>query len=417
MKQLLLAALFLPLLVIVPFGCPGKPQGSGAVCAPLGNGGNGGDGGGDGGMDGGSAGDMGACFYPATMAAVRTPCGDVSEYCDKSGVATPNLGCLGGSGPAPGAMPAQVTLTGFVHVFSSGPDSNNVKVQVFDAATVTATNPANQQALGSVTATLDPSTQRACDADASKGCSLPLTNGCALPTCNDGLNGRPDSQKYCRDNGSGPAGGECSDRLRWEARYAVPGIPTNTRLVVRVTGPTGMSDSTWATTVAFNVFLSTNDRACTSLSDTDCLDTSDATTPKYQLNVSALSAADYVNIPVISGLPGGVSSGQGAVAGEVHDCDNVRVADVEVQTTPRADRLTYFNGNPVMTLPDSSRAAVGTDRLGLYAALNVAPGPVRVETAGVTALGQPLTSFGTFDAFVYANTVSIVTINGGKGTK
>ena len=354
------------------------------------------------------------CFFAPTLAAARTQCGDVTEYCDTTGVTEPNLSCLGKTGPAPGATPAKVTLTGFVHVFSSGPDSNNVKVQVFDASTVTASDPAGQPTLGAVTATLDPTTQRACDLDASKGCSIPLANGCALPVCNDGLGGRADDHKYCRDNG---AGGECSDRLRWESRYSIPSIPTNTPLVIRVTGPNNASDITWATTVAFDIFLSTNDRACTSLSDTDCLDTSDAANPKYQLNVSALSAADYVNIPTISGLSGGISQGEGAIAGEVHDCDNVRVGNVEVVTTPGADRFTYFNGNPIMTLPDPSRAAVGTDRLGLFAALNAKPGAVHVESGGATSAGGALISFGTFDAFVYPNAVSIINVNGGKGTR
>jgi hypothetical protein len=395
MKQIVLATLVFPLLVLaITFGCNGAPQGSGAMCSPL--------------VDGG------ACFYAPTLAAQRTQCGDVTEYCDKSGVSAPNLTCLGQSGPAPGASPALVTMTGFVHVFSSGPDSNNVKVEVFDASTITAADPANQTAMATVTSALDPATQRACDTDLGKGCSIPLANGCTLPVCNDGLGGRADDHKYCLDNGSG---GECSDRLRWESRYSIPMVPTNKQLVIRVTGPTGKSDATWATTVAFNVFLSTNDRACTSLSDTDCLDTSDAANPKYQLNVSALSAADYVNIPVVSGLAGGINSGEGAIAGEVHDCDNFRVANVEVASTPAADRFTYFNGNPVTTLPDSSRAAVGTDRLGLFAGLNVKPGPVHIETAGVKTLGDSSISFGSFDAFVYPNSVSIVNINGGKGTR
>ncbi|HXU69575.1 MAG TPA: hypothetical protein VN947_09605 [Polyangia bacterium] len=400
MKRILVAMLVFPAIgAAIAVGCSGKPQGSGVMCAEL--------------VDGGG------CFFPATVAPARTQCGDVTEYCDTTGVTAPSLDCLGKTGPAPGAAaPTMVTLTGFVHVFSSGPDSNNVKVEVFDAAQVTQADPANQQPLGTTTATLDPTTQRACDADGAKGCSIPLANGCALPVCNDGLGGRQDDQKYCRDNGSGPTGGECSDRLRWESRYAISGVPTNTRLVVRVTGPGNKSDSTWATTVSFNVFLSTNDRACKSLSDTDCLDLSDAANPKYQLNASALSAADYVNIPVIAGLSGGITSGEGAVAGEVHDCDNVRVANVEVTTTPTADRFTYFNGNPIKTLPDVSRAAVGTDRLGLFSALNVKPGPVFVETAG----GDPnadggLTSFGTFSAFVYAGSVSIINVNGGKGTR
>ena len=395
MKQIVLATVVFPLLVLaIAFGCNGAPQGSGAMCSPL--------------VDGG------ACFYAPTLAAQRTPCGDVTEYCAKTGVATPNTDCLGKTGPAPGTMPTMVTMTGFVHVFSSGPDSNGVKIEVFDGSMITATDPATQTALATVTSSLDPTTQRACDADASKGCSIPLATGCMLPVCNDGLNGRADDKKYCRDNGNG---GECSDRLRWESRYSIPGVPTNKQLVIRVTGPSGKSDTTWATTVAFNVFLSTNDRACTNLSDTDCLDNSDAANPKYQLNVSALSAADYVNIPVISGLAGGINTGEGAIAGEVHDCDNIRVANVEVASTPGADRFTYFNGNPIMTLPDSSRAAVGTDRLGLFAGLNVKPGPVHIETAAVKTLGDPLSTFGSFDAFVYANAVSIVNINGGKGTR
>lgn len=356
-----------------------------------------------------------ACFFPATQAATRTPCGDVTEYCDKTATATPNLGCLANP-KSPPSGPAKVTLTGFVHVFSSGPDSNKVSVQVYDAATVAGgADPAGLMPIGAQVAALDPATQRACDADGTKGCSIPLANGCMLPTCNDGLGGRPDDHKYCRNDGSST--GSCSDRLRWEARYSIANVPTNTQLVVRVSGPNAASDSTWATTVAFNVYLSTGDAACTSVSDSDCIDTTSAAMPKYQLNVSALSSADYVNIPTISGLSGGISAGQGAMAGEVHDCDNVRVGNVQVATTPVADRFTYFNGNPVKTLPDPSRAGVGTDRLGLFAALNEKPGKVTVEAAGANAVAGALMSFGRFDAFVYPNTVSIVNVNGGKGTR
>ncbi|MDB4964828.1 MAG: hypothetical protein JWN44_517 [Myxococcales bacterium] len=360
--------------------------------------------------------DGGACFNAASQTAVRTQCGDVTEYCDTSGNVVPNLGCLTAPSTTRPSTPAKVTLTGFVHVFSSGPDSNNVTVQVFDAASLASgLDPGNGvQTIGTLKATLDPATQRACDVDGTKGCSIPLSTGCTLPVCNDGQNGHQDDHKYCRDNG---AGGECSERLRWESRYAIPNVPTNKQLVIRVSGPNGASDATWATTVAFNVFLSTSDRACTSKSDTDCLDTTDAANPKYQLNASSLSKADYVNIPTISGLSGGVTAGQGAVAGEVHDCDNFRVANVSVLTTPSADRFTYFNGNPVKTLPDASRASVGTDKLGLFAALNVKPGKVKIEAAGAAAAAGPLVSFGAFDAFVYANTVSIVNVNGGKGTR
>jgi hypothetical protein len=55
--------------------------------------------------------------------------------------------------------------------------------------------------------------------------------------------------------------------------------------------------------------------------------------------------------------------------------------------------------------------------LGLFAALNVTPGVVHVEAAGGMTAEGALESFGTFDAFVYTDSVSLVNINGGKGTR
>jgi hypothetical protein len=311
----------------------------------------------------------------------------------------------------PKAGPSKVTLTGFVHVFSSGPDSTNVSLAIYDAAALSGgADPKSATPLQTTTATLDPATQRACDASAANGCSIPSATGCQLPKCNDGLQGRTDSQKYCRDLGGGNT--ICSDRLRWEARYTLDNVPTNQQLVIRTAGPNGVADPTWAALVAWNVYLSTSDRACEDKSATDCLDLSDVTKPKYQLNVNALSRSDYVNIPTTAGLSGGITSGEGAIAGEVHDCDNVRVGNVTVGTSPGADRFTYFNGNPIMTLPDSSRSTSGTDRLGLFAALNLKPGKVTIQAAGL--VGSAFGSFGSFDTFVYPDTVSVVNVNGGK---
>ncbi len=356
-----------------------------------------------------------SCLATPLAASERTPCGEVTDFCDAAAVKAPNLACLGQTGGAPPAGPAKVTLTGFVHPFSSGPNSNGLTVQLFEAAAITAgADPATATPLAQTTVMLDPATQRACDTDAAKGCSLPSATGCALPICNDGLAGRTDSTKYCRDLGNGS--GECSARLRWEARYSIDNVPTNTQLVVRVTGPGGKPDDTWATTMAFNVVLSTGDPACKSATDVYCLDTTNASAPKYQLNASALSASDYVKIPTTAGLGGGISSGLGGVAGEVHDCDNVRVSNVQVGVSPPGDRFTYFNGDPIKTLPDSARSN-GTDRLGLYASLNVKPGPVEVETGGLITLGGAMTSFGRFTGIVYPNTVSIININGGRAQK
>jgi hypothetical protein len=361
-----------------------------------------------------------SCLFPPTDAAgtpivsTRTQCGEVTDFCAPvSAAQAPNLACLGQTNTTTPAGPAKVTLTGFIDVFSSGPDAKGLTVQVFEeSALAGGVDPAMLTPVAQTTVTLDPATQRACDKDPKKGCSLPSQSGCSLPICNDGLSGRADDNMYCRDIGGGQ--GECSERLRWEARYTIANVPTNKQLVVRSTGPDGKPDATWATMVAFNIVLSTGDPACKNNLDVYCLDTTDGANPKYQLNVNALSQGDYVKIPTTSGLAGGISNGMGAIAGEVHDCDNVRLGNVQVGVSPSGDRFTYFNGNPIKTLPDSGRVSSGTDQLGLYASLNVKPGTVTVQAAGVPAAGGMLTSFGSFTAFVYPNTVSIANINGGR---
>jgi len=350
--------------------------------------------------------DAGVCLMPPAAMAKRTPCGDVPDFCDKTGTLTPNLSCLA-TPKQPGPGPAMVTVTGFVHAFSSGPDSNGVSVAFYDAAPLLAGMDINQVTPIAMVANvqLDPATQRACDLDPRYGCSLPAAN-CGPVVCADGLAGHPDQMKYCRQDATGTT---CADRLRWESRYTVANVPTNKQLVVRATGPNGAASQTWATLVTWNVYLSTSDHACGSSQDNDCIDMANKV---YQLNVNTLSKSDYVNIPTVAGLSGGIPAGEGAAAGEVHDCDNVRIENAVVGTSPSADRSSYFNGNPIMTLPDSSRTA--TDRLGLYTSLGIKPGKVRVVAGGVTDSSGALQYLGTFDAFVYADSVSVVNINGGK---
>jgi hypothetical protein len=350
------------------------------------------------------------CLYAPATPAARTQCGNVTEYCDKTSMATPNLACLATPLQNP-AAPAAITMTGFIHVFSSGPDSTNLSVAVYDAAPLLAgTDIKTATPIAQGKFALDPTTQRACDTDKANGCSIPSLTDCAVPVCGDGLMGRPNDKKYCRVVSAGNF--VCSDRLRWEARYTFDNIPTNKQLAIRVTGPDGVSDQVWATTVQFNVYLPSGAKTCGDKSESDCLDNTDPMKPKFQYNVNALTQSDYVNIPQTSGLAGGISAGLGAVAGEVHDCDNIRVGNVAVATNPPGDRFTYFNGNPVMTLPDPARIAFGTDQLGLYAAFNIKPGKVTSQAAGLS--GATLVDFGSFDGIIYPDTVSIVNINGGR---
>jgi hypothetical protein len=324
----------------------------------------------------------------------------------------PALACLGQPARMHPATPDKVTLTGFVHPFSGGNSNDPVVIQVFRASDLAnGGDPASITPITSATVGFDPTTAkdasqfRACDADPHIGCVAVDPAACVQPVCQDGLNGRPDLKEYCR------AGGVCSQRKRWEPRYTLMNIPTNTGLVMRTYGANGPDQ--WSTLVEWNIFLASDDKSCGGDPlAVNCLDTSDAAHPTYQRNANVLSAADYVNIPVTVGLSSGITPGKGAIAGEVHDCDDVRIENAQVGVNPAGDKFTYFNGDPYNTLPDSTRAATGTDRLGLFAALNMTTGHVEVQAVGL--VNGKETSLGTFKAFVYSGAVSVINVNGGK---
>src|SRR6478672_10621318 len=106
----------------------------------------------------------GACVYAPTVAATRTGCGEVPDFCDASGDPAPNLSCLS-SATAP-ATSGMVTVTGFVHALTTGPDTNGLSVAFYQAAPLIA-----GQDIGAATpiaqaasVPLKPETQRACNA-------------------------------------------------------------------------------------------------------------------------------------------------------------------------------------------------------------------------------------------------------------
>ncbi len=103
-----------------------------------------------------------------------------------------------------------------------------------------------------------------------------------------------------------------------------------------------------------------------------------------------------------------ITPGHGALAGEVHDCDDVRlinaVADVDVPKFV----TTYFTDNEDNPLPDT--AAKATSTLALYSAVDIAPGPVVVGAAGV--IDGKLVGVGFFRARVFADAVTWVTFRG-----
>jgi hypothetical protein len=307
------------------------------------------------------------CFLPPTATAARTACGDITRACDPSGKSAPNLACLDlpPADMAGGGVGAQlVTLAGAVRPFQDGPVALGAAVAVYDA------------------------TQLSTGADPASLAPLAQTHADLLGVFSGG--DRP-------------------------ATYALNGVPLNRQLVIRASSPSGVSDTLWTTTIEWGVILLTSDRACDPAvtDDHDCLESQNGKPTRYRRAVSLMAASDWARLPVAAGLPGGTRAGQGVVLGEVRDCDGVRLANVQVAVTPVPDRFAYFGGSDAHLQPDPRLATSGTSRLGAFAAFAVAPGSVTVETAGAL-VGVPLTSFGHQPLFVYPNTVSLVTINGGR---
>jgi hypothetical protein len=357
------------------------------------------------------------CGYPASREVTRTLCGDVTERCvPPGGTATPALSCVTSPLAEEPLTPESVTLTGFATVFSGGPDSKNITVKVYRAAAITApTDLDTATPLGSYTTSLPAGNVtpadnevRACptdqvNSDLKIGCVIPHPAACG-GTCQDTVDGRD----FCYT----PTGqsGTCVDRARYEPRYTIADIPTRTPLLIVTTGPGGKDDLTWSTLVQENEYISTAAPECGAGIITNCFHDKAGASPSFELNVNALSRGDYSSIAVAAGIAGGIPAGHGGIAGEVRDCEDMRLQWAQIGVTPAAAQLKYFNGNQWNTLPTTSPD--GTCRLGLYAALDLMPGTVQIEAYGL--VGSTVQSLGWYAAIVFPDAVTIVSINTGK---
>ncbi|RMH37288.1 MAG: hypothetical protein D6689_21085 [Deltaproteobacteria bacterium] len=357
-----------------------------------------------------------------------TECDEVLENCSATG-ATPDFSCIDSPVAHP-PTPTAVTLTGFVDVFSSGPDADGARIQIFragqldGASDIDAIAPIAQADVALSAATL--ATARACPSERTLEGDARFGQGrCAQPDpdadCGGQCDRALDAVEFCHN-------ATCDDLQRWEVQYAIADVPTNEFLVVRTVGLDAdgnpqVRGNTWSPLVQYNVFLGTGDRACSPAADceaglvdavcSDCIDTT-VDPPVYRNDVNLLSAQDYVTIPTSAGLSGGVPPGHGGVAGEVHDCNGVRLRHAQVGFS--ADRMpeviVFFNGNPVKTLPRLQQISDGTNLLGLYAGLDVAPGPMSVVAVGVR--DGALFEVGRFRAHVWPDSVTLVRLGGGR---
>jgi hypothetical protein len=239
-------------------------------------------------------------------------------------VATVDLGCL--DAPPAQGTPKTVTLKGFVRLFSSGGDSAGVKVEIFKEG--------KDGALGEAV-------------------------GTAVTTTNDDLKNppqmpKPDWLKKCPDGG-------CTFRA-----YEYAGVPTETPLIVKTSDGSGSQQ--WAALYDYNVYLSNG--------KVGAADT-------YDYEISAVATTD---LNTVASAAGGftIRPDRGLLAGEVHDCGDIRLSGATVDTDAAHEGdMFYFGENETDPLPDKTRGSLGTSKLSLFGTLNLPTGqPIKLSAVG-----------------------------------
>jgi hypothetical protein len=170
--------------------------------------------------------------------------------------------------------------------------------------------------------------------------------------------------------------------------FEYPNVPTETELIIK----TGVEANGYLTLYDYGIYIAA----------------SDVTNGEWTHDVRVVAQGDYTLIPTTAtGHP--LSPGNGAIAGEIHDCGDVRISGASVDVS--TDRsMFYFTDNEEYPLPDPAKHS--TSSLGLYAALDVPEGPARV--AAMAVVGGKLVSLGYYDVRVYADSISALTFRGFK---
>ncbi len=272
---------------------------------------------------------------------------DTDEF---SGPGAPQVSCFQpATYPAKPGTPQNVDVTGFARIFSSGCDSGNLKITFHR---VVRDGSANDGKLGEAIGT-------------------PITT--VADCTNMGEETMPD---------------DCTDS-RWECAYTYPAVPTETELAIKTESIDG--DDKWAPLIQYNIYIPN----------------AEVMAGAWRHNVRALASPDYSVIPGTAiGKP--ITPGNGAVAGEVHDCGDVRLLNAVAGIDRPKQALTYFTSDEDKPLPDLGAKA--TSKLGLYAALDVPQGQVHAAAVGLVD-GQVVT-LGYHTVWVYPDTVSSVTFRG-----
>jgi hypothetical protein len=124
------------------------------------------------------------------------------------------------------------------------------------------------------------------------------------------------------------------------------------------------------------------------------------------------SAVATTDINTVATAAGGftIKPQDGVIAGEVHDCGDIRIEGATVDTdTAHEGQMFYFSNDEGDPLPDASRLA--TSNLGLFGALNFASGtPIRISATG--RIGGQDVLLGTHVVQTFPGAVTALSLRG-----
>ena len=281
------------------------------------------------------------------------------DNCDETEAdGAPELACnMAGSYRTPGE-PMMVTMYGVVDVFGNGGDADEIEVEVCLEG-----------------------------ADSMPVDCLPVVTATIEAPCSE------TEVQYENDTEAGE---------RELGFYVVPNVPTETPLIVHTSG----DGRFWRDIYTYNVFIPNEEVVD---GGPACDSEGSVTGNAWEYRSRILADSDWTSIPLTAGLIEGIRPENGVVAGEVHDCADIRMEYALVATNPQAEVFTYFNDNPDNPLPQIGRD-VGTSLLGLFAALDVAEGPVDISAVG--QVGGQTVSLGWYRARVFPGAITSVTLYG-----
>jgi hypothetical protein len=189
--------------------------------------------------------------------------------------------------------------------------------------------------------------------------------------------------------------------------YELAGVPTNKLLARKVACPASMPDCGFKDTWQFDVYLDASTAAGGAISGRN----------NAEANVQVVSEATWLLIPRTLGLSAGIQKGRGMAAGRVKDCDLNHIMGAVAGISAPARVLAYFNGaegalddqgNEKASDPDPARTSTNSD--GLYAAVDVAPGPASINSQ--ILVNKSVISLGVHKIEVMPNALSILDFTG-----